>query len=84
MFFWKKKLIKNEILNDKFNHINIKKIAIDFYYKQKIRIWKKMTIILCITIIANTFHNKTIFEFNDDQFLYLLFFFSLQFVFILY
>lgn len=47
----------------------------------KIRIWKEMTIILCITIIANTFSNKTIFEFNDDQFLYLLIFlfhYSLQ------
>ena len=42
-----------------------------------------MTIILCTTIIANTFSNKTIFEFNDDQFLCMLFF-LLQFVFILY
>ena len=38
-----------------------------------------MTIILYTTIIANIFYNKTIFEFNDDQFLYLLLFFSLQF-----
>ena len=49
-----------------------------------------MTIILCITITANTFHNKTIFEFrilidqNDDQFLYLLFFFFHYSLFLFY
>ena len=43
-----------------------------------------MTIILCKTITANTFHSKTILEFNDDQSLYLFLFFShysLQFLF---
>ena len=61
------------------------KIELKLFWISKIRIWKEMTIILCITITANTFYNKTILEFsNDDQFLHLLFLFShysLQFLF---
>ena len=36
------------------------------------RIWKEMTIILCITTTADTSHSKTILELSNDQSLYLL------------